>query len=151
MEGLVGQPFLGTFPLGDVAVHDDQSNRLALRAPNGASGGLKKAPGTVFVSDAVFEPFSPAGVASLRRSLQHTRAIVWMNLIHGRSCCQFFRTISKDFLICGTVIEALSLAVDHGNHVRGIFRNQLKKVFALGQLATDSLQLSLLVDGVDVE
>src|SRR5260370_41059904 len=106
MEGLVGQPFLGTFPLGDVAVHDDQSNRLALRAPNGASGGLKKAPGTVFVSDAVFEAFSPAGVARLRRSLQHTRAIAWTNLIHGTTCCQLFPTISKTFLICGTVTDA---------------------------------------------
>jgi len=41
--------------------------------------------------------------------------------------------------------------VYHRNHVRGIFCNQLKELFALGKLAADSLQLPLLVHGVDVE
>src|SRR4029077_13597915 len=103
------------------------------------------------MSNAVFQPFSPSSVASFLRSLQYTRAIVRMNLVHGRSCCEFFRAVSKDTLICRTVIEALPLAVDHGNHVRGIFRNQLKELLALRQLAADSLQLPLLVDGVDIE
>src|SRR5689334_20552828 len=141
MESLVRQPLLGTFPLGDVAVHNDESNRLALRAPNGAGGRLKKTPGTVFVSDAVFELLSPAGAAGLGRSLLHPRAIIGMNLVHRRSRCQFFQTISQDLLIGRTVIEALSAAVYHRDHVRGIFRDELKDLFALGQLAADFLQL----------
>src|SRR5579862_481598 len=151
MESLVRQPLLGTFPLGDVAVHDDKSNRLALRAPNGAGGRLKNTPGTVFVSDAVFELLSPPGTARLCRCLLHSRAIVGMNLIYRRSRRQFFRTISKDFLIGRTVIEALSAAVYHRNHVLCIFRDELKDLFALGQPAADLLQLQMLVDGVDVE
>ena len=103
------------------------------------------------MSNAVFQPFSLASVASFLRSLQYTRAIVRMNLVQGRSCCQFFCAVSEDSLICGTVIKALPVAVDHGNHVRGIFRDQLKELFALRQLATDSLQLPMLVDGVDIE
>src|SRR5437879_3212954 len=118
MEGLMRQPLLRAFPLGDVAVHNDESNRLALWAPNGAGGGLKKTPGPVFVADAVFELLSPAGGARLDRSLLHPRAIVRMNLLHRRTCCQFFWSISKDLLIGRTVVEALSAAVYHCNHVR---------------------------------
>src|SRR5712671_6959150 len=124
---------------------------LASRTPNCTRGGLEKAPGTVFVPDTVFQPFSPAGIASLLGSLEDTRAIVRMNLIRGGSGCQVLRTVSKNFLIRRAVIEALSVAIDHGDHVRGIFRNQLKELFALGQLAADPLQLPLLVDGIDVE
>ena len=97
------------------------------------------------MADAIFEPFAPAGVASFLRSFEHARAVVRMDLIHRGSCGQFFGAIPKNFMICGTVIEAPSVAVDYGNHVGGIFRNQLKKVFPLGQLSADSLQLPLLV------
>src|SRR6267378_6655120 len=99
------------------------------------------------MSDAVFEPFSAACVTSFLRSLQYTRVIVRMNMIHGGSRCQLFRAISKDSLIGGTVIKALAVAVDYGNHVGGIFRNQLKELFTLGELAADSLQLPTLVNG----
>src|SRR5579863_3303103 len=85
MEGQVVQLFLGPLPLGNVPVHDDQSVSLALLIANSASGGLNKTPGAVFVADAILEPFTPAGVARLLRSLEHARAIVRMNLIRRRS------------------------------------------------------------------
>src|SRR5712672_2322172 len=124
---------------------------LSSRTLNCAGGGLEKEPGTVLMPDAVFQSFPPASVASLLGSFQYTHAIVRMNLIRGRSGCQVFRTVSKNFLIRRAVIEALSVAIDHGNHVRGIFRNQLKELFALGQLAADPLQMPLLEEGLDVE
>src|ERR1700687_2767453 len=87
MEGQVRQLFFGAFSFGDVAVDYDQSINFAFWVSNRTRGGLKKAPGTVLVSNTVFEPFAPAGAVSLRGSLQYTREIVRMNLIHGRSCC----------------------------------------------------------------
>src|ERR1700675_4806547 len=123
MEGLMYKPLLGAFPLSDVAVHDNQSIVHALGALNGACSRFKKAPGTVLVSDAIFQPFTPAGIATLYRSLQYARAVVRMHMIQRGSSCQFFRTISKNFLICRTVIDALSIAVYNRDHVGGIFRN----------------------------
>src|SRR5258708_11439440 len=93
---------------------------------NRTRGGFEITPGTVFVTDAIFQPFSPTRAASLCSSFEYARVIVRMNLIHGRSCGQFFWSIPKDFLICRAVVEALPVTVSNGNHVRGIFRNQLK-------------------------
>src|SRR5580692_1815140 len=94
VEGQVFQLFLGPLPLCNVAVHDNQPFSLAFRAANSTGGRLDKAPGTIFVSDAIFEPLTPAGAASFLGSLEHTRAILRMNLIHRRSGCQFFGAIS---------------------------------------------------------
>src|SRR2546425_12993124 len=108
----MGQLFLGPLSLGNVTVHDDQPYRLPLWAANGAGRGLKKAPGTVFVAHPVFELFSPSCIASFRGSLLYTRAIVGMNLIHGRACSQLFRAVSQDFLIRGAVVQAISVATN---------------------------------------
>src|ERR1700693_879596 len=82
----VVQLFLGPLPLGNVAVHDDQPSSLAFLATNSAGGRLNKAPGTVLVAEAIFEPLTPARGASFLRSLEHTRAIFRMDLLHRRSC-----------------------------------------------------------------
>ena len=74
-----------------------------------------------------------------------------MNLIHRRSPCQLFRPISQNFVVGGAAVETLSIAVDHRNHIRGIFRDQLKDLFALRQLPADPLQLQMLVYRVDIK
>jgi hypothetical protein len=45
----------------------------------------------------------------------------------------------------------MPVAIDYRNHVCSVFRYQLKQAFALSQLAADSLQLTLLVNRVNIE
>ena len=54
-------------------------------------------------------------------------------------------------LVCRAVVNALSGAVHHRNHVRRVFGDQLKELVALGQPAPDALQLQMLIEGVNVE
>ena len=93
VEGQVVELFLGPLPLGDVTVHDDQPFGLAVRATNRAGGGLNKAPGAVFMANAILEPFTAAGVASFLGSFEHACAILRMDLIHRGSGCQFLGVI----------------------------------------------------------
>ena len=54
-------------------------------------------------------------------------------------------------LIGRTVVDSLTRAVDHCNHVSRIFGDELKELVALRQLPPGSLQLQVLIQRVNVE
>jgi len=151
MKGVVRQHVLGALSLSDIAVDDYQTISVPVCSANNACSGLKNAPGAILVAYAVFEPFSPASETGFLGGLEHAVSVVGMDLFQWRGGVQLVLAIAEDFLIGGTVVEAMSVSVDYRDHIRGIFADELKKLITLGQLATNTLELQVLIDGVDVE
>src|SRR5579863_8744986 len=56
MECTMLQQGLRPLPVGNVAVHDNQSLGITIRSGNRARSGLKNTPRTIFVADAIFQP-----------------------------------------------------------------------------------------------
>ena len=85
----------------------------------------------------------------LVRRLQHLEAILRMNLLERRCLPQLSRGISEDSLVCGTVVKSVSFDVYQRNHVRRIFRDDLKQLFALVGLPPDPIDAQLIPDHED--
>src|SRR5580698_9793940 len=96
MERVVRQQLLGPFPLGDVAVYDDQLIGLASCVSDRTSGGFQCAPRSVFVADPIFHHFSKPTQASFFRGLYYSLAIVRMDLVDRRSVFQVFVRIPEN-------------------------------------------------------
>ena len=45
----------------------------------------------------------------------------------------------------------MSISIDYGDHVRGVFADELKESITLGQLAANPLELQVLIDSVDIK
>ena len=99
----------------------------------------------------VFHPLSLAARARFFRCLQNSWAIVRMNLLDGRSVFQLLGRIPKDLLIGRAVVQPTAIAVDERDHVGGIFTDELKKLIALCQLASNAVELQVLIDRVNIE
>src|SRR5436853_7416309 len=99
----------------------------------------------------VFQSLALAGGTGLARRFQHPGAIVGMNLFNRRSGLQFLRRVSEHVLISWTVVDSLASAIHDSDHVGGIFGDELKELVPVRQLSPDSLQLQVLIKGVDVE
>lgn len=54
-------------------------------------------------------------------------------------------------MIGEAVIEPATLDIDHRNHIRRIFVDQMKQLFPFDQLPSYPVNLHLLIDGVDIE
>ena len=54
-------------------------------------------------------------------------------------------------MIGGAVVQPAAIAVDERDHIGGIFTDELKKLIALGQLASNAVELQVLIDRVKVE
>ena len=74
-----------------------------------------------------------------------------MNLLDGGCQLQFLRRIPEHFLVRRAVVKPVSSAVDDRDHIRSILGDDFKQLIALGQFATNSLELELLIDRVDIE
>jgi hypothetical protein len=94
-------------------------------------------------------PYGASGIqaAPLAQSL----LILGMDLLDGGSQLQFLRRISKHFLVRRAVIKTIPTGVDDRDHIRSILGDDFKQLIALGQFATNSLELELLIDRVDIE
>ena len=103
------------------------------------------------MADTIFEPFSNACAADFFSGSKHASAVVGVNLFQRRCCTQFGLAVPKDLLVGGAVVKAMTILVDNGNHVCGVFTDELKEAVVLRQLAADALQLQVLIDRIDVE
>jgi len=81
MEQVVIELLLSAFALGDVAINDNQLRDFAVGIADRAGDGLKHAPASILMLDAVFEAFADTALTRLARGLQHPHAIVEMNLL----------------------------------------------------------------------
>ncbi|MGO9517627.1 MAG: hypothetical protein ACLPND_11325 [Candidatus Korobacteraceae bacterium] len=54
-------------------------------------------------------------------------------------------------MVRGAGIEPVPGAINDCNHVGGVLGDNFEKLIALGKFATDSLELKLLVNRVDIE
>src|ERR1039457_4692160 len=100
---------------------------------------------------AVFKPLSSSSKPCFLRRFSHPLPILGMDLLHRRSRLQFLQRIPKNCLVCRAVIETIPSAIDDRDHVGSILGDDFKKLIAFGQFATDSLELELLVNRVDIE
>ena len=151
MKCAVRQHFFRALALADIAVHNHQLFGLPLRVPHGAGGRFQDAPRTVLVAYPVFQPLPlPRGTRLVRR-LQHALPVIGMNLLDRRGRLQFLRGVPEYVLVCRAVVNALSGAVHHRNHVRRVLGDQLKQLVALGHTAPHALQLQMLVESVNVK
>ena len=64
---------------------------------------------------------------------------------------QFLGRISQHFLIRKTVVNPLSVHIHDGDHVGGVLTDQVKQLFPIDQLAADSVNQKILIDGVEIE
>ena len=78
------------------------------------------------------------------RRFQHLETVVGMNLLKGGSLPQFGRGIAENALVSGAVIKAASFDVDQGNHVGGVFSDDLKQLFAFFRLPANPIDEELL-------
>src|SRR5208282_2681 len=150
VERIVRQHLLGPLALRDVAVDDYQPSGLAIRSTNSARGGLKHSPRAIFVKDAILQAFTATRDSGLLSRLVHASAVLRVNLFQRRAG-QIARSIAENLLVRGTVIKTVSVLVDHCNHIRGVFADELKELVAFCQLAAYALELEVLIDGVDIE
>jgi len=74
-----------------------------------------------------------------------------MNLLQWRCRIQFVLAIAEDRLIGRAVVNAMPVPIDHGDHVCSVFTDKLKEAIPLSQLPTDTLQLKVLIDRVNIE
>ena len=137
---------LSVLAVGNVAVDDDQLLHFSMGIANRAGGGFKDAPPAVFVADAVLDFLPDAGAASLARSFENAEAIVGMNLFESRGSAEFFRRIAKNFLVSGTVVQAVAFHVDQRNHVSGVFGDDAKQLLAVFEAGAITQQPPLLVN-----
>src|SRR5208282_2276933 len=111
-------------------------------------GRLQRAPGSVLVAYSVFHPLSLAAQAGFFCCLQYSRAIVGMNLLGRRSGFQVLGRIPEDLLIGGAVVQPATIAVDQRDHIGGILTDELEKLISLSQLASNALELHVLINRV---
>src|SRR5271157_4442507 len=74
-----------------------------------------------------------------------------MNLLDRRGPFQLLGRVPEDLLIGRAVVQPAAIAVDECDHIGGIFANQLKELIALRQLASNALELQILINRVKVE
>ena len=102
--------------LSDVTVHDHQL-RLAFGVANGARDRLQHPPASVLMLDAVLQLFAHSALARLPSRLQHSHAVVGMDLLERRRLAQLRRAVAKDPSVGWAVIQAPAFDVDQGDHV----------------------------------
>jgi hypothetical protein len=54
-------------------------------------------------------------------------------------------------LIGGAVIQSTAVLIDEGDHVSGVFTNELEELIALRQLPANAVKLQMLVNSVEIE
>jgi hypothetical protein len=99
----------------------------------------------------VFECFSDPRTARFLSGLLDAFAIIGVNLLERRRGLQLLGRISEDFLVGETVVNAPALHIHDGDHVRGVIADEVKELFAFEELAADSMNQQILIDGVEVE
>src|SRR5580704_13030178 len=151
VECIVGQQFFSPFPIGDVAVHDYKLVRLSFCISDWARGGFQRAPRTVAMAYSVLQPYSEAGLTGFFCRLQHSRAIIGVNLLERRSVLQILGRIPQNFLIGRTVVQSATVVIDERDHIGCIFADELEKLISLRQPTSNTVELPVLVDGVEVE
>src|ERR1700733_4385693 len=137
--------------LGDVAIHDDKLFHFSIQIADGTCCGFEHAPLTAFVADAVFDAAPNAAASCLFSRFGDPRLIFGMNLGVGGSIRKFGRGVAEYFFVGRTVVDALSVRCDHGNHVRRIFGDEAKELFAFNKPDAKAVNLKLLVEDVDDE
>src|ERR1022692_3485584 len=151
VECIVGQQFFSPFPLGDVTVNDYKLVSLSFCISDWARGGFQRAPRTVSMAHSVLQPFSAAGLTGFFCRFHHSQAIIGVNLLERRSVLQILGRIPQNFLIGGTVVQSATVAIDERDHISSIFADELKELISLRQLTSNTVELQLLVDSVEVE
>ena len=74
-----------------------------------------------------------------------------MNLFERRGFQQFLRAVAKNPLVRWAVVEPLPVGVHHRDHIGRILADQPKELLAANQLLTNSVNLQLLVNRINVE
>jgi hypothetical protein len=103
------------------------------------------------VKNAILQPLAAARAMRLLRRFKNARTVFRMNLFDRRCCGQFLRPIAQHLFVGGAVVDTLPVLVDHGDHVRGIFCDELKQLLALRHTAPHTLQLQMLIDRIDIK
>ena len=101
--------------------------------------------------NAIFHSSAHSRAARIIRGINHSLAIVLMDLLESRRLAQFLLRITKHFLVGRTVVEPLAVCIDNGNHVRRILADQPEKLLSFGQLLAESGELHLLKHHVNIE
>ena len=73
-----------------------------------------------------------------------------MDLLRERTSPEILVGISE-FVVPGTVVKAIAIAIHDGNQVLGIFGNQAEHLFLIAQLPANAMDQELLIDGVQIE
>ena len=133
------ESLLRSFALGDVAIHDDQLFWLTIGILDHAGSRFQYKPGAILVAKAVFQSFSDTRAAGLRSGILNALTIIGVNLLETRRGLQFFLRISQNLLIRHTVENPLPVHIDDGDHVGGVFADQVKQLFPINELTADSM------------
>src|SRR5258708_40313177 len=96
--------FLCLFALGNVAIHDDQLRDFALAIADRGGDRFQPPPLSIFVLNAVFQPFAKSAFASFACRLENLEAVIGMDLFKGRSLAQFRRGVAEHSLVSGAVV-----------------------------------------------
>src|SRR6266851_3588217 len=145
------QSLLCLLALRNITVDDHKFLWLALFVADHAGHGFQHHPIAFLVTEAIFQSCSHPRLTSLCGSLLNLLAVVRMNLFEPRRLLEFFRRISQYFLVRETVENPAAFQIHDGNHVRGILADQMKKLFSFDQLPANSVNLQMLIDGIEIE
>ena len=131
VQGVVSELLFGGDTLGNVTIDNDQLLDFSALVLDRAGGRFEEAPLSIFVTKTILQALADAGGACFAAGFENLEAVVGMNLLKDGRASEFLGRVAENFFVGGAVVKAMALAVDQGDHVRGVLRNDAEQLFAI--------------------